>query len=63
MPWGVRRLTPKEACRLQGLPDDWVDGEGQSDSAKYRQLGNAVCEPVVRWIGQRIHAVVNGGLL
>ena len=36
----VRRLTPLECERLQGFPDHWT--AGQSDSARYRQLGNAV---------------------
>ena len=27
---------------------------GQSDSARYRQLGNAVTVPVIKWIGERI---------
>ena len=49
---GVRRLTPTECERLQGFPDGWTDG--QSDSARYRQLGNAVTVPVAEWIGQRI---------
>lgn len=49
---GVRRLTPTECERLQGLPDGWTDG--QSDSARYRQLGNAVTVPVAEWIGRRI---------
>lgn len=49
---GVRRLMPVECERLQGFPDGWTDG--QSDSARYRQLGNAVCVPVAEWIGRRI---------
>lgn len=49
---GVRRLTPVECERLQGFPDGWTDG--QSDSARYRQLGNAVTVPVAEWIGRRI---------
>ena len=49
---GVRRLMPIECERLQGFPDGWTDG--QSDSARYRQLGNAVAVPVVEWIGRRI---------
>ena len=49
---GVRRLTPTECERLQGFPDGWT--AGQSDSARYRQLGNAVCVPVAEWIGKRI---------
>jgi DNA (cytosine-5)-methyltransferase 1 len=36
-----RRLSPREAARLQGLPD-WFDFGGQSMSATYRQLGNGV---------------------
>ena len=49
---GVRRLTPVECERLQGFPDGWTSG--QSDSTRYRQLGNAVAVPVARWIGARI---------
>lgn len=49
---GIRRLTPIECERLQGFPDGWTDG--QSDSTRYRQLGNAVAVPVVEWIGRRI---------
>jgi len=44
----VRRLTPMECERLQGFPDGWT--EGQSDSARYKQMGNAVAVPVVNWI-------------
>ena len=49
---GIRRLTPTECARLQGFPDDWNDW--LSDSARYRQFGNAVAVPVVRWIANRI---------
>jgi DNA (cytosine-5)-methyltransferase 1 len=44
----VRRLTPLECERLQGFPDGWT--EGQSDTKRYEQLGNAVAVPVVDWI-------------
>lgn len=50
--FGVRRLTPRECERLQGFPDDWTTE--QSDSTRYRQLGNAVAVPVAEWIGRRI---------
>lgn len=53
--FGVRRLTPLECERLQGFPDGWTDGE--SDSARYRMLGNAVCVRVAEWIGKRIMEV------
>lgn len=52
---GVRRLTPLECERLQGFPDGWT--AGQSDSQRYRQLGNAVAVPVVEWLAQRIVAL------
>lgn len=55
---GIRRLTPTECERLQGFPDGWT--AGQSDAARYRQLGNAVAVPVVEWIGRRI-AQAEGG--
>jgi DNA (cytosine-5)-methyltransferase 1 len=48
----VRRLTPVECERLQGFPDDWT--AGQSDSTRYKQMGNAVAVPVVEWIIQNI---------
>lgn len=48
----VRRLTPLECERLQGFPDDWT--EGQSDTNRYKQTGNAVAVPVVEWIIQGI---------
>lgn len=52
---GVRRLTPRECERLQGFPDDWT--AGQSDAARYKQLGNAVCVNVAEWLGHRLMAV------
>ena len=50
----VRRLTPMECERLQGLPDGWTDG--QADANRYKQMGNAVAVPVVEWIISRMVA-------
>jgi DNA (cytosine-5)-methyltransferase 1 len=53
----VRRITPVECERLQGFPDNWTavsDGKPQSDSARYKQTGNAVAVPVVQWVLGRI---------
>lgn len=50
---GIRRLTPLEAFRLQGLPDDMctlAKSLGLSDTALYRLAGNAVSVPVVAYI-------------
>jgi DNA (cytosine-5)-methyltransferase 1 len=52
--YGVRRLTPVECERLQGLPDGWTDVNGASDTKRYAAIGDAVTAPVARWIGERI---------
>jgi DNA (cytosine-5)-methyltransferase 1 len=41
-----RRLSPREAARLQGLPD-WFNFGSQKPSATYKQLGNGVNVGVV----------------
>ena len=56
----VRRLTPRECERLQGLPDDWTltsNGKPQSDSRRYHQIGNGIAVPVFEWIARRIVAL------
>ena len=49
----IRRLTPLECERLQGFPDHWTNN-GQSDTQRYKQLGNAVSVPVVQLIAEKI---------
>lgn len=49
-----RRLSPREAARLQGLPE-WFDFGPQSPAATYRQLGNGVSIGAV-WHILRLHA-------
>jgi DNA (cytosine-5)-methyltransferase 1 len=44
----IRRLTPLECERLQGFPDNWTAGE--SDSARYRMLGNSLALPCPLYI-------------
>jgi len=44
-----RRITPREAARLQGFPD-WFDFTGQSDATTYKQLGNAVAVGAVKHV-------------
>jgi DNA (cytosine-5)-methyltransferase 1 len=47
-----RRITPREAARLQGFPDEFI--LHPSDSATYKQMGNAVSVPVAQWIAERM---------
>ena len=48
----VRRLTPRECERLQGFPDDWT--ADQSDTHRYKQMGNAVTVNVAQWVFSRL---------
>lgn len=48
----VRRLTPTECERLQGLPEGWT--VGGSDTARYKAIGNGMVQPIADWIMQRI---------
>jgi site-specific DNA-cytosine methylase len=56
-PCVVRRLTPLECERLQGLPDGWTatsNQRPQKDTHRYRQLGNSVAVPVFEWVARGI---------
>ena len=54
----VRRLTPIECERLQGIPDNWTKiTEKSADGPRYRMIGNSFAVPVVAWIGKRIQMV------
>lgn len=44
-PQGLRQLTPRECARLQGFPDTYT--LPKNDTHAYKQIGNAVCVPVV----------------
>lgn len=51
----VRKLTPVEYERLQGIPDNHtlVD-EKTTDNERWKAIGNSMAVPVVRWIGEII---------
>jgi len=46
----IRRLTPLETERLQGLPDNWTKEPNISDTQRYKLCGNGVTVNVVREI-------------
>jgi DNA (cytosine-5)-methyltransferase 1 len=58
----VRRLTPRECERLQGVPDGYTlverNGKPMADGPRYKMLGNGFAVPVVRWIGERLAKAV-----
>ena len=60
----VRRITPVEAERLQGFPDNWTripwkgkPAEQCPDGPRYKAVGNSWAVPVARWIGEGIARV------
>jgi DNA (cytosine-5)-methyltransferase 1 len=57
----VRRLTPTECERLQGLPDDYT--AGGSDTQRYKALGNGMAQPCPDYVMEGIAEVLYGGEL
>jgi DNA (cytosine-5)-methyltransferase 1 len=49
-----RLLSPREAARLMGVPEDYPLPKGQT--AALHLVGDAVCVPVVRWLSQHLLA-------
>mmetsp|Transcript_21149 Transcript_21149/g.64523 ORF Transcript_21149/g.64523 Transcript_21149/m.64523 type:complete len:527 (-) Transcript_21149:100-1680(-) len=52
-----RFLTPRECSRLMGFPESYSippRKQGAGYSGFYRQIGNAVCPPVVAAVGERL---------
>ena len=54
---GVRRLTPLECERLQGLPENWtlIDDKTCSDVARYKAIGNGMAQPVADWMLEGVY--------
>lgn len=60
-PSAVRRITPREAERLMGFPEEYTAvpyrGKPASecpDTPRYRALGNSIAIPVLRYLGEQI---------
>lgn len=60
----VRRLTPLECERLQGMPGNHTKvpyrgkpAEECPDGPRYKAIGNSMAVPVMRWIGERVQEV------
>ena len=63
-PWAVRRLTPLEAERLMGFPDDFTripyrnkPAENCPDGPRYKALGNSWAVNCADWLAERIRHV------
>jgi DNA (cytosine-5)-methyltransferase 1 len=57
----VRRLTPRECERLQGMSDDFTlipwRGKQAPDGPRYKAIGNSWAVPVLTWIAKRMNQV------
>jgi DNA (cytosine-5)-methyltransferase 1 len=52
--WGIRRLTPTECGRLQGMDENRFEFPIElSDTQRYKQIGNAVTVPLVAKLAAR----------
>lgn len=51
-----RKLTPREAARLQGFPESFKIPV--SDTQAYKQFGNSVAVPVIKSIAKNILKVI-----
>ncbi|MEI8129983.1 MAG: DNA cytosine methyltransferase [bacterium] len=47
-----RKLTPREAARLQGFPDSYI--VSPSDTQAYKQFGNSVAVPVIKALAKQV---------
>ncbi len=52
-----RKITPREASRLQGFPDQYIIPV--SDTQAYKQFGNSVAVPVINAIAKEILKVLD----
>lgn len=52
-----RKITPREAARLQGFPEEFIIPV--SDTQAYKQFGNSVAVPVIHSIAENIVAVLD----
>lgn len=53
-----RKITPREAARLQGFPENFV--YSSSNVQAYRQFGNSVSVPVVAKLANEIKTIITG---
>lgn len=58
---GIRKLTPEETFKLQGFPigqgyelPKKYNGRSYSDAQLYKQAGNAVSVPIIKFLAEEI---------
>lgn len=56
--YSVRKITQKEAARLQGFPESFNWPIQRTPKQVYKQIGNSVCVPIVKEIADNIMSAV-----
>lgn len=54
-PWEQRRLSVREAMRIQGIPDSYVLPEESPLTAKFRMVSNGVPVPLARKVAKQLY--------
>lgn len=57
--FSIRKITQREAARLQGFPESFEFPIKKVPKQVYKQIGNSVCVPVVREIAENINKTLN----
>ena len=56
--YGIRKLTVRECLRFQGFPETYIISREVAIEDAYKQIGNAVCVPVVQRIAEEIMKIL-----
>lgn len=56
--FSIRKITQREAARLQGFPETFEFPLKKTPKQVYKQIGNSVCVPIVKSIAKEIKKVL-----
>ena len=56
--FSIRKITQREAARLQGFPDTFEFPLKKTPKQVYKQIGNSVCVPIVKEIADQMMKVL-----
>ena len=56
--FSIRKITQREAARLQGFPDSFVLPIQKTPKQVYKQIGNSVCVPIIKDIAKQIKKII-----
>lgn len=57
--YSIRKITQREAARLQGFPDSFEFPLKKTPKQVYKQIGNSVCVPIVKDIANLLKKTLN----